>query len=556
MNFASFGTAPTTSVFVDSLGAAYTAGVTTSAAYPAVASIFSPPRDTVVSIYITKINPAGSALVYSTFPNPSFFTSVGYLPSRTTAVDTNGNAYVAGVATEIADPSSPGDFMPNIPTTVGAFQLVPATFPCSPEPSCGHMFLLKMASSLGSPVPTLNPRLVNFSAILQKGTTSAPRTIQISNFGDANLTVTGISISGTNAVDFASADSSTCVTTIAVAGSCSFHVTFTANVATGTSNAVVTVNFGGQTSQTVPLMGQAGFPVFQFGSNPVDFGTGAFPVGAAQTGTTSAILSFTNTGTGPMHFLSQPLLIGANPGDFCHPLGFGGACGPLTLGAGGVPPGQTVQITFRFFPQGLGTRTAQLVLQTDAAGSPETFTFTGNAIPQGNGGFSFGTANAVGTSTITAGQTANYSLVAIPTGFNGIPAFTISCTGAPAGSSCSASPNSFSLPANGSPQNVSVTVTTTPRTTASLKKMRPVAWWSLAAALGIVLVRPRKRRLRGMLLMTGMLALVATLLSCGGGGSTGGGGGSGGTPPGTYSLTVTATGNGATNSAPLTLNVR
>jgi hypothetical protein len=528
--------APTTSIFVDGSGAAYTSGITVFAAYPSVASIFPPPSAGFPVEFITKINSAGSALVYSTFPN-----------SGATAVDANGNAYVAGLTLDRPDPTSPTDLIPSLPTTLGAFQPLPVCF----DPTCAgpRMFLLKIASSLGSAVPILSPHQVSFSTILQKGTTGVPRTIQIGNYGDADLTVTGISISGANAGDFASADSSACVKMIPVGGSCSLHVTFTANVAVGTSNAVVNLNFGGGlASQAVPLKAQAGFPIFQFGPNPVDFGNSKFP---AEGSFNVANVTFTNSGTGPLHFLAQPLLTGADPQDFC-PAGNAGGCDGLSMG-GAIPPGSTVHWEWRFLPQAAGTRTAQLVFQTDAAGSPETFTLTGNAIPAGHGTFSIAPANGSSTSsTITAGQMATYNLIVAAANNFGGGTIAVSCSGAPTGASCNVSPGSFSL-RSGASQNLTVSVTAMARTSASLNHTHPALWWSLATVIGMVAVRPRRRRSRGMLMIIGTFALCGAMISCSGGS---GGGGQTGTPAGKYALTVTASANGSTNSTSLTLIVK
>ncbi len=92
-------------VSIDALGNAYLVGPTHSADYPTTAGAFDETFNGDIDGYVTKLNPTGTALVYSTFLG-------GSSTDRTfgLAVDAAGNAYVAG-------PAKSADF----PTTVGAF---------------------------------------------------------------------------------------------------------------------------------------------------------------------------------------------------------------------------------------------------------------------------------------------------------------------------------------------------------------------------------------------------------------------------------------------------
>ena len=92
---------------VDSSGDAYVTGVT-SAAFPTTTGAFQAALTGSQNAFVTKLNPAGSALVYSTYLGGSDADS-----SLAIAVDLAGNAYVGGFTTS-------SDF----PTTTGAFQTV------------------------------------------------------------------------------------------------------------------------------------------------------------------------------------------------------------------------------------------------------------------------------------------------------------------------------------------------------------------------------------------------------------------------------------------------
>ena len=92
-------------IAVDAAGSAYVAGETASADFPTTAGAFRTARNASNDAYVTKLNPAGSGLVYSTFIGGS---QVDF--AVRIAVDTSNNAYVLGN-------TSSADF----PTTTGAF---------------------------------------------------------------------------------------------------------------------------------------------------------------------------------------------------------------------------------------------------------------------------------------------------------------------------------------------------------------------------------------------------------------------------------------------------
>jgi hypothetical protein len=107
----------TTGLDVDSRGNAYVTGYTDSLDYPTTPGAFQPVHandGNYFDVFITKLNPAGSGLVYSTFLGGSFVEGregSGGDFSRAIAVDGHGSAYVTGVTGS-----------PNFPTTPGAFQ--------------------------------------------------------------------------------------------------------------------------------------------------------------------------------------------------------------------------------------------------------------------------------------------------------------------------------------------------------------------------------------------------------------------------------------------------
>ncbi len=222
-------------------------------------------------------------------------------------------------------------------------------------------------------------------------------------------------------------------------------------------------------------------------------------------------------------------------------------------------------IDITFTPTAAGTRSGTLTISDNASGSPQSVTLSGT-------GQDFTLTVASGTpssNTVSPGQAATYTLtVGGEGGFNqGVGA---ACAGAPSESDCTVSPSSV---APGS--NITVTVTTTapsasaPRTVPPIQPRLPGPQTLLMLAVllagiawtirGWGKVGASRRRTALMPLAAGLL-LVLAVAACGGGGGGGGGGSSNpGTPAGTYTVTVTATvGSGSTalsHSVTLTLNV-
>ena len=103
-------------IAVDGAGNAYIVGTTQSTNFPTRTGSFDRTfNGGVVDVFVTKINPTGTALVYSTYlgGTPAAVPAGGSDPfefGRAIAVDAAGNAYVAGQTTSA-----------NFPTTSGAF---------------------------------------------------------------------------------------------------------------------------------------------------------------------------------------------------------------------------------------------------------------------------------------------------------------------------------------------------------------------------------------------------------------------------------------------------
>ncbi len=111
---------------VDSAGNAYVVGRTNSSDFPTTPAAFQPIfGGGIGDVFVTKLNPSGSALVYSSYLGGSDFESGFGI-----AVDAAGSAYVTGR-------TGSSDF----PTTAGAFQ---ATQPMWFGRSAADAFIAKI----------------------------------------------------------------------------------------------------------------------------------------------------------------------------------------------------------------------------------------------------------------------------------------------------------------------------------------------------------------------------------------------------------------------------
>lgn len=258
-------------------------------------------------------------------------------------------------------------------------------------------------------------------------------------------------------------------------------------------------------------------------------------------------VSVANNGTSNITFSS----VTASPPDFSIQNG----CSNV------LAPGYSCTIEIGFDPTTGGPITGALTLTDTAYGGTQTLPLTG-------AGQDFSTTSSSSSQTISAGQTTTYSLSVTPLG-----AFTdavqLSCTGAPASTSCMV-PQSVTL--NGtSASTVTVTVTSLASSAMNQSAKRPplrsgsVFCIGLGGCLGLILWTFRNRswpRRRSRVFLAAEFAfsilLMIMTLSCSTGSRMGG---TGGLQPGTYNLTVTGSfttpaGNTLRHTAKLTLIVQ
>ncbi len=236
---------------------------------------------------------------------------------------------------------------------------------------------IKVANSYNGPVnPTpavsLSPASLSF-ANQNVGTSSTAQTVTLTNSGTGALTLTGISIGGTNAGDFA--QTNTCPispSTLAAGASCSVSITFTPTVAAARSASLSIADNAAGSPQSVALSGTGVTPTPAVSLSPP-----SLSYNTQNVGTTSAAqtVTLTDSGAGALTITSIGMT-GTNSGDFAQTNNCPSS--PSTLAAGA-----SCIINITFAPTDTGTRTASLSISDNAAGSPQSVALSGNALTAG-----------------------------------------------------------------------------------------------------------------------------------------------------------------------------
>ena len=410
---------------VDSTGAAYITGSTASADFPTTAGAFqtvyggptAPPPDcpdaidsfvlnepSCGDVFVTKLNPAGSALAFSTYlggsgndiafnlaldsalnvwvigntnsPNFAYSGDAYYQTSSSTPELFLAEVSADGAHVPFATPLVSGhrDSSLGLGITIDStdnvylagqastFNPTPGTF--TSAAGIG-VFVMKFSPGTSRPGVQLSATSLNFPPTNLNGV-SDPQTVTLTNNGTATLhlaiSLNNNSFSANPVTEFT--ESNDCGTTVAAGAQCTITVTFlpTPN---GQGAVIAIQSDAPNAPHSIFLLGSAVSPATaSFLPTTVTFG-------AQQPGVTSAsqFLSLSGTGTNFAKPTALPVLSGANAADFqmdttnCPPnanfCSLGITYAPLNSGA--IPRASTATVT----------------LATNAPNSPQTATLTG-----------------------------------------------------------------------------------------------------------------------------------------------------------------------------------
>jgi len=365
------------------------------------------------------------------------------------------------------------------------------------------------------------------------GQASAAQTVTITNTG--SVAATGLAL--TVAPPFGLVQNM-CSTSLAAASSCSTGIVFTPSangVATGTfhvsSSAFVT-------AAVAVLTGTGGAA----GSIQLQPSMLAFPAtGVGNTGS-SQTLTLTNNGALALSALTLSISSGFQ-------LASTTCTGTLAIGTSCL-----AQVLFS--PVSAGQQTGNLTVASAALPASVQ-------VPLSGTGFDFSLQlNGSASKTISSGQAASFTLgIATMSGSAGT--FTFSCGTLPANSSCTFNPFSESVAANAT-GSVMATIATGGTSSTSARNAapapRPPFSRGYLVAMGLLMLplafsRRRRGEVQFMILIVCALALTACAGAGGSGGAAPPSNSKGNTPPGTYSIQVTATANGLSRKTTVTLTV-
>jgi ASPM-SPD-2-Hydin domain-containing protein/HYDIN/CFA65/VesB family protein/List-Bact-rpt repeat protein len=361
---------------------------------------------------------------------------------------------------------------------------------------------------------SLLPPSLNFG-VQAVGTSSQLQTATLANANTNVLNITGTSITGTNAGDFA-VSNNTCGSSLSAGLSCTMNLIFTPT-ANGTRTATLNVSDDDSCSpQQLSLIGAAN------SGPPVPF-----------------LLKITTSGNGSGTVTSNPS--GINCGSTCTASFDSGTAVTLTAAASGSTfVGWSGACT--------GTATCTVTMNADRSVIADfvapDFSISGSAPNPVSPGQN-------STSTVTVNSV---------NGFTG--SVPLSCSVQPAVSlapTCLLNPTSV-IPAVNGTATSNLTISTTGPTASlaspSNRGLFSALWLPLLGlvllGIGAVSEGSRKRRLMGLLLVTPLLAGLMLQNACGGGGTSHN---SSGTPKGIYTITVTAT-SAVPHSTQVTLTVQ
>ena len=452
------------------------------------------------------------------------------------------------------------------PLAAGASCTIAVTFtPTGTAPSTGTLGITDNAASSPQLVPlngtTLVPQIavqitpgsLTFPATLQNST-SSPMSVTVKNTSTGGGTISFSSITtGESPFAVSGGTCSTDAEPLPAGMSCTIMVTFTPTGTSPSSGTLVITDNAVNSPQNVPLSGTTLVPQTTVSVSPTSL---TFP--ATTQGTASAAMTVTVTNTSTNQ--SQIFFSGISAsGPFAVS---GGSCAVTNDGGPpGIAVGASCTIGVTFTPTGTDPSSGVLTIADNAVDSPQTVALSGTTLIPTSFTLSIG-GNGSSTATIVPGDTVVYPIIL--TGSEGATGTVdLSCV-----------PNTPTITCNVTPTSVTLNGTTSIFTGISVitfctwtpplggpsgpsgrfgdPQRLGIPIGSLLGLLLMMVLFARSKRRRWAPGLAAVVFLAVGVAGC----KSLAKGPNGATPAGTYTLTLTGTLNGQSQSIPLKLIVK
>ncbi|OGU14682.1 MAG: hypothetical protein A2076_08215 [Geobacteraceae bacterium GWC2_53_11] len=198
------------------------------------------------------------------------------------------------------------------------------------------------------PVISVDPASLDFAAVKVGKSSTLP--VTFSNTGYADLTISGVTVSGANSSEFTSASG---CTRIIPGGSCVATINFTP-VTAGAKAAVVAIASDDpkRATVTVPISATATVPLITVSTTALNFPAVELP------GSVTNSVTVTNAGTADLT-ISSLAISGVNTGEF-----------KISSNCSTVAPGGICSIDVNFVPASFGAKSAVLSVLSDDQANP------------------------------------------------------------------------------------------------------------------------------------------------------------------------------------------
>ena len=426
----------------------YIAGIASEASFPVTSGAYQTTIKGPTNNFVAKLSPAATQGVFVA-PTTLNFGNQGInstSASKAVTLTNNANSTLSNIAitftgTNAADFAETNTCGASSTTngSLAAFTTCQINVTFTPTVSGAESATLNVADSDASSPQlvtlsgtgtaiSVSPSSLNFGTQAQN-TTSPAQTVTLTNNGASALTINSIGTMGANASDFG--QTNTCGASVAAGGNCTISVTFTPTTQSTESATLQIGDSDPSSPQSVALSGTGTKPASGISLSPSSLSFGNQSQGTASP---AQAVTLTNSGASALT-INSITATGPNAADF----GQTNTCGASVAAGGNC----TINVTFT--PSTQTAESASLSIADSDPTSPQSVPLTGTGTAPVT---SFAVTLSPPSATIKAGQSA--VVIATVTSENSFnSAVNLAFTGCPGDSSCTASPNPVTPPANG-----------------------------------------------------------------------------------------------------------